>query len=766
MPMRRRLLLRRLFPASFILLAFILVLPAANFLIPTQTEQKTNSAAAAPQRPRTALNCNGGLVYDDSSPDAPFVFSGSATTIEVTRFALPAAPIELVQVCLCWTRAGSDTDLIFDLMVYGDGGSGPGTLLQTVPNLSATGVSLSGSFHDYPVSLNLTANPVYIGARWDANANPNFGLCLDTSVAGSTQVSTDGVSFPMIFGSFGMVRGETPPPASIAVSGGNGQSTPVNSAFASSLAALVLNASGNPVPGAPVTFSAPGGGASGTFAGTGTATETVYANAAGIATSSTFIANTVTGTYLVAADTSPSVGPVNFTLTNVAGSPAAIAVSSGNGQATTVNNNFALPLVVRVTDAFGNAVAGVTVVYAAPVTGASATFPGGNSAITNGNGEASVNAAANETAGAFTVTADTTPSVGGAGFGLTNLPANIVVSGISGPADESATLAPSYTMVLSSAPASPVNVTITPDAQCNTSATLLTFDTVNWNTAQTVTVTAVDDDIVEATHQCMITHQASSGDGNFDGTTIGSVVVQILDNDSVGIIFGGTTVIESEGSSTLYTLQLNNALQISEIVTVTLSYNAAQISVTPTMLIFNAGNWAVPQSVTVTAVDDGIEEGSQAVTITHSTSSNVGGSPYAGLAIDLVISINDVGVFTWSPACVITDGRINKDQRWDCAPPVAVYCTPTGIDIWAVNPETSQGAQYLFVGNAEINRIGVPVEQNVTLGEREGVILSRLTTGEFQVNAWQHDPYWPGGAKPYVIIWDACPPTYVDHYTP
>ena len=52
------------------------------------------------------------------------------------------------------------------------------------------------------------------------------------------------------------------PPASVASSGGSVQSAPVNSAFAAPLQVTVRDAGNNPVPGATVTFSAPGSGAS------------------------------------------------------------------------------------------------------------------------------------------------------------------------------------------------------------------------------------------------------------------------------------------------------------------------------------------------------------------------------------------------------------------------------------------------------------------------------------------------------------------------
>ncbi len=63
------------------------------------------------------------------------------------------------------------------------------------------------------------------------------------------------------------------------------------------------------------------------------------------------------------------------------------------------------------------------------------------------------------------------------------------------------------------------------------SSSALTFTPANWNVAQTVTVTAVDDAFVEGTHASTITHTSSSLAANFDGRTIASVVARITDND-------------------------------------------------------------------------------------------------------------------------------------------------------------------------------------------------------------------------------------------
>src|SRR6266513_1461573 len=88
--------------------------------------------------------------------------------------------------------------------------------------------------------------------------------------------------------------------------------------------------------------------------------------------------------------------------------PASITATSGTPQSATINTAFAAPLVATVKDAGGNPVAGVTVTFGVPGSGASGSFAGGvNTATTNGSGVAtSATFTANNVAGGpYTVTA-------------------------------------------------------------------------------------------------------------------------------------------------------------------------------------------------------------------------------------------------------------------------------------------------------------------------------------------------------------------------
>ncbi len=117
-------------------------------------------------------------------------------------------------------------------------------------------------------------------------------------------------------------------PTNLAATSGGGQSATVSTAFTSPLVATVTDASGNPVSGVSVTFTAPASGASGTFAdgGTPAATDTETTGANGQAISTVFTANaTVGGPYNVVASAT-GLSSVNFAETNTT----VVVVSSAN----------------------------------------------------------------------------------------------------------------------------------------------------------------------------------------------------------------------------------------------------------------------------------------------------------------------------------------------------------------------------------------------------------------------------------------------------
>ena len=202
------------------------------------------------------------------------------------------------------------------------------------------------------------------------------------------------------------------PPNTLVLSGGSGQTAQLGRQFQGNLQVALANSDGCPLTGnlagISVDFVAPGGGASGIFASTGTGVAVVGTDAQGTATAPPFTANDTAGSYSV--DAESDYGTVRLYLTNTAGGlPASIAVLGAAEQEASVNSRYAQPLQARVTDANGNAVQGAAVSFSIipGITGAGAGFLGGQgAATTDSNGIAtSPPLLANGSPGRFAATA-------------------------------------------------------------------------------------------------------------------------------------------------------------------------------------------------------------------------------------------------------------------------------------------------------------------------------------------------------------------------
>jgi adhesin/invasin len=142
---------------------------------------------------------------------------------------------------------------------------------------------------------------------------------------------------------------------------------------------IVRDLAGNPVPGVAVTFTATGGG--GTVVGSPATTD-----AAGVATVTSWTLGAAAGTNTVVAS-AQGLPSVTFLATGGAGAAASVFSISVASQVGVQGTNVASRPTVRVTDANGNRVSGVTVVFEVTSGGGSVS---GATQVTDAAGEASV----------------------------------------------------------------------------------------------------------------------------------------------------------------------------------------------------------------------------------------------------------------------------------------------------------------------------------------------------------------------------------------
>jgi hypothetical protein len=130
----------------------------------------------------------------------------------------------------------------------------------------------------------------------------------------------------------------------------------------------------------------------------------------------------------LAADASGQVSSKSSNVTAGAGcSATTLKANTGSGQSSPVGAAFSTALTTLVADGTGSPVAGVTVNYTAPTSGASATLSA-TSATTNASGLATVTATANGIAGSYNITAAVANTTSTATFALTNSDFNIAAA--------------------------------------------------------------------------------------------------------------------------------------------------------------------------------------------------------------------------------------------------------------------------------------------------------------------------------------------------
>ncbi|WP_320076503.1 DUF4347 domain-containing protein [Planktothrix agardhii] len=217
-----------------------------------------------------------------------------------------------------------------------------------------------------------------------------------------------------------------------------------------------------------------------------------------------------------------------------------------------------------------------------------------------------------------------------------------------------------FTVVLNSQPTANVTIPLTSSntAEGTIDKTSLTFTATNWNVAQTVTVTGVEDLVDDGDIAYnIVTATATSTDANYSGFDASDVAVTNTDNDIKGITVTpttGLTTTEAGGNAT-FTVVLNS--QPTADVTIPLtSSNTAEGTIDKTSLTFTAANWNTPQTVTVTGVNDSVDDGDIAYNIVTATATSTDAN-YSGFdASDVAVTNtdNDTKGITVTPTTGLT----------------------------------------------------------------------------------------------------------------
>ena len=202
-----------------------------------------------------------------------------------------------------------------------------------------------------------------------------------------------------------------------------------------------------------------------------------------------------------------------------------------------------------------------------------------------------------------------------------------------------------------------LNISSEHDDKLTISSKQLIFNSSNWNINQSVTFTAIDDNIASGDLYFNIKIKSSSTDALYNNIPENIIPITIKDDDLAGIIYDSTSVTLNEGQSIIRSFKLKS--QPTSNVTLNISSNnSSRISISKSSLTFTASNWNIDQSVIFTAIDNSIDDGDVTVSVTiKSSSSDIN---YNNLSSGFTIAVKDndaSGIITDTTSATINEGQ-------------------------------------------------------------------------------------------------------------
>ena len=251
-----------------------------------------------------------------------------------------------------------------------------------------------------------------------------------------------------------------------------------------------------------------------------------------------------------------------------------------------------------------------------------------------------------------------------------------------------------FTIVLLTQPTADVTLPLASSAtdEATVSDASVTFTPQNWDAPQQVTITGVEDTLVDGAQGFTITvGAATSTDTTYAGLDASDVTGTNLDNDSAGIqVTAAPNLTTTEtGGEALFTV----VLLAEPTATVTLgvtSSDTTEGTVAPAALTFDATNWSTPQTVTVTGADDALFDGN--VVYGAAFAAAVSTDPaYSGLtppSVTLTNIDNEVAGITVTPtADLVTSEFLDSDTFT-----LVLNTQPTGdVTISLTSSDTTEG---------------------------------------------------------------------------
>ena len=258
-------------------------------------------------------------------------------------------------------------------------------------------------------------------------------------------------------------------------------------------------------------------------------------------------------------------------------------------------------------------------------------------------------------------------------------------------------------LVLNTQPSADVTIPVSSSdtSEGTLAVTEVVFTAANWNEPQEVVVTGADDSLVDGTVSLtLVLDPIQSTDTDYADIDLDDVSWDNVDDDTATLVLDidpTTTTLQTTegGGSDAFTV----ALSAEPTATVSLPISSSDTTEgdVATTLDFTPGNWNTPQTVTVTGVDDALQDGNVNYTV----------------VLGALVSDDETGMVTSADGWVLSTSR-----RVSVVPLSAVFrvaSPPTPVSVDTVIPGLSSSTLVTFTDDAEMSLNAASVE---TMGPR------------------------------------------------
>lgn len=275
--------------------------------------------------------------------------------------------------------------------------------------------------------------------------------------------------------------------------------------------------------------------------------------------------------------------------------------------------------------------------------------------------------------------------------------------------------------------------------------TSLVFTPSNWNSYKTVTITPVDESLIDGDQNFEIQFPSvSSGDANYNGLVVAAIPVVNFDNDTPGVMFlNASSIITTESVAKGWTFEVRLKTKPTSNVTLPLISvsDANEGSLSVSNLVFSPTDWNIPRSIKITPIRDYVADADQTYLIQFQNAQSL--DPlYDNFVINSIPVLNknsDTRGYIYnprSPSLFVTDSgredsftiRLNSKPEGIVRLPINSYdpgqmsvISSSSIEFNSTNwntPITIQvkGVEDYTMDGTKSARLGIGVESGVNKG--------------------------------------------------